>query len=88
MDLKEFEKLGKLILKHKYLYHIRCEPVISDSEFDDLERKYVEMAEKIDMEPKVHIMEDWDQKLAGCVFEFPDTHPWALKIIDKFEEEQ
>lgn len=76
----EFEKLGKEILKHKYLYYIKCRPIISDYDYDMLERKYVLMAQDIAKEPNIHLIADWNEKEAGTIVDFPDTHPWAAEI--------
>ncbi len=82
MTIEErFEKIGKELLMHKYLYYIMAQPAISDYEYDMREREYVKLAEKIEQEPSVHLIADWNEKWAGTVIDFPESHPWASEVI-------
>lgn len=86
--MNKFEQLGKTILYHKYLYYVKGEPVISDGVYDLLEKKYVDMAKKIEKEPEIHILADWfELKIqngfhASVVVGFPHNHPWSEAIIN------
>lgn len=82
-----FEKLGKTILKHKFLYYIKGEPEVSDYEYDMLEQVYKEMAKNIKEEPEIHLMVDWNEVLndslfASPVIGYPFDHPWSKEIED------
>lgn len=90
-ELEHFEKLGKEILRHKYLYYILAQPEISDYSYDMLERKYMNAA--IDLkengydEPEVHVIAEglWDEDTdwwpSPCtVVDFPENHPWAEEV--------
>ncbi len=41
---KEFYELQKTLLKHKFLYYIKCEPEITDHDYDMLEEKSLKLA--------------------------------------------
>lgn len=94
LDLQRFEELGKILLKHKYLYYIKTEPEISDYDYDMLERDYVKLAKSLKEqgadEPEVHmLLEDlWKEDVEwwptpASKIDFPSTHPWADKIIEE-----
>lgn len=90
--MDEFEIAGKELLRHKYLYYILATPEISDYEYDRLERRYTDMAKKLDTEPEIHLIADW-KELHGpdgewinsaAVVGFSENHPWSeeIKAID------
>ena len=84
----EFEEMGKQLLKHKYLYYIKAAPIITDYEYDMLERTYTRMAKALKHEPSIHLISDWDELdwlNNGAVVGFPHDHPWAQEIIDEYE---
>lgn len=82
--MDEFEKLGRELLKHKYLYYIKAEPEISDYEYDILEMKYTKMSLTIQEEPEVHLIADWENKEwlgnNGALVGYPHEHPWAKEL--------
>jgi len=84
--MDEFEKLGRELLKHKYLYYVEARPEITDAEYDDLEYKYTNMAKAMENEPDVHLVAGWDDLnwcLRNCTMTgFPETHPWAKEVLD------
>jgi hypothetical protein len=81
--MNEFEKLGKEILMHKYLYYVLGKSALSDCKYDQLEEKYIDMAKSIKEEPSVHIVAEWEELSimdgfhASCLIGWPDTHVWA-----------
>lgn len=87
--MTKFEKLGRSILRHKYLYYIKAETEINDFEYDALEREYALLARKIKKEPKIHMIMDWqevhgdDFTVGGCYTHigFPHSHPWAKELL-------
>lgn len=81
--MTKFEKLGREIIRHKYLYYIKATNEISDYEYDEMERLYVQLAKNIKKEPKNHIIADWNEKWAGTLIDFPHTHPWAKELLKK-----
>lgn len=46
-ETEEFISLQKELLKHKRLYYVESTPIISDNEYDALERKSIEMAKQL-----------------------------------------
>ena len=89
--MKEFEKLGKEILKHKLLYYKLGQATLSDYEYDMLEEKYITMAKSLDNEPEIHIIADWPElKIQGgihasCIVGYDDSHPWMSDIIKELQ---
>jgi len=84
---KEFERLGKEILEHKYLYYIKANPTITDYDYDMLEVKYTKIAKSLEKEPGIHLINDWEhleELNQACVIDFPAKHPWAKEILDKY----
>lgn len=87
----EFEKLGKELLKHKYLYYVKAAPIISDYDYDMLEIKYTKMAKQLKIRPEVSLISDWDElewMSNATVVDFPADHPWAEEVIAKIEREE
>ena len=87
---QEFEKFGREILKHKYLYYIKNEPIISDYDYDMMERKYTDMARDIKIRPEVSMISDWahlDWLHIATIVGFPEEHPWAKDIIKEVDGE-
>lgn len=84
--MDEFEKLGRELLRHKYLYYVKAEPEISDYEYDMLERKYSRMSLSIKQEPAIHLVANWEEREwtpnNATVVDFPHDHPWAKEIIE------
>lgn len=87
--MTKFEKLGREILRHKYLYYIKMEPEISDYNYDMLEREYVTIARTMKKEPKIHMIANWNDLnhedfSLGIVYTyvgFPDSHPWTKELL-------
>jgi NAD-dependent DNA ligase len=46
-ETEEFVNLQKELLRHKHLYYVKNAPEISDYEFDMLEKKSFNLAEKL-----------------------------------------
>ena len=87
----EFEKLGKELLKHKYLYYVKSAPIISDYDYDMMERKYTKMAKELTERPEVSLISDWDELewlSNATIVDFPENHPWADGIIKEVEGEK
>jgi NAD-dependent DNA ligase len=66
--VENFEKLTIELLKHKYAYYILCSPIISDYEFDMLERDWMNLGRKlgVDMDNYPHWVDfDEEHPLAG-----------------------
>jgi len=80
--MDKFEQLGRELLRHKYLYYIKCSPEISDYAYDMLERDYIKLAGDVQHEPTIHLIADWNEKWAGTVVDFPFTHPWAKETAE------
>lgn len=89
--MKEFEKLGKEILRHKLLYYKLGKAELDDYAYDMLEEKYINMAKNIEKEPEVHIIADWAElKIMGgfhasCIVGYDDSHPWMSDIVKEIE---
>ena len=86
----DFEKLGKELLKHKYLYYVKASPTISDYDYDMLELKYTKMAKQLKIRPEVSLISDWDElewMSNATVVDFPEDHPWAKEVIAEIEGE-
>ena len=85
-ETDEFKQLQKELLKHKYLYYIKDQPIITDYEYDMLEDKSLKMArdlgfqadkwEEPTQEERYHV--HW---MAG----FDENHPLAKEVIDEVE---
>jgi hypothetical protein len=81
-EMAEFNALQKELLKHKYLYYVKAQPIISDYDYDMLEEKSRKMAKVLgfsadkwegpaeDETEHVHWMVDFDYK-----------HPLANEVI-------
>jgi len=54
---KDYEKL---ILAHRYLYYVKCEPVISDYEYDRLEQDAQNIVPRLAILDKVSSSNPWD----------------------------
>lgn len=90
VDMDEFEKIGRELLKHKYLYYIKASPIISDYEYDKLEVKYTQMAKELIERPSVSLISDWDELEwlnNATMVGFPTSHPWAQEIINEVDGE-
>ncbi|MEW6040487.1 MAG: NAD-dependent DNA ligase LigA, partial [Elusimicrobiota bacterium] len=61
---KQIERLREEILRHDYLYYIKAQPVISDSEYDSLLRKLKELEEKA---PELITLDSPTQRVSGQV---------------------
>jgi NAD-dependent DNA ligase len=89
-----FDAIGKLILYHKYLYYVVGQPIISDAAYDLLEKNYITLAKTLEIEPAVHMIDDWSElKInngfhASCVIGFPHDHAWAEEVIDNYLNSQ
>ena len=85
--MREFESLGKEILKHKYLYYVKNTSEISDYDYDMLEKEYTDMAKTLENEPKIHLISEWDDLEwlgnNGAVVGFPENHPWSKEVIEE-----
>jgi NAD-dependent DNA ligase len=46
-ETQEFKDLQKELLRHKKLYYVEDRPVISDYDYDMLEKKSMEMAQEL-----------------------------------------
>jgi len=82
--MSSFEKLGKELLRHKYLYYEKGEPEVLDCDYDQLELDYVLKASKLEKEPNDHLIAEWDELgglFASVVVGFPHDHPWADQIV-------
>lgn len=49
--LQYFEKLGERLLEHKYRYYVLNSSIISDFEYDYVERVYDDLAKELGLEP-------------------------------------
>ena len=73
--LKYFENVGKKLLGHKYRYYLGNEGIISDGEYDYVERYYEAVAEDLGLEPEI-------VNMVG----FNSEHKWATEIVEQLKE--
>jgi NAD-dependent DNA ligase len=65
-DLERFIQLSWQILEHKYRYYILVNPVISDYEYDMLEKEYDALADKLGLPKSASDMVDFDTNRPSC----------------------
>lgn len=63
---KEYIKLGWTLLEHKYRYYVKNNPVISDYEYDMLEKKYDALAEELGLPKSASDMVDFNTSRHSC----------------------
>lgn len=90
LDLQiEFGLLQKDLLKHKYLYYVKSAPIISDYDYDMLERKSFKMAQKLGFRADQWEGPADDEKLhVHWMVDFDETHPLASEVIDEVKNGQ
>ena len=66
------EELSLSLLEHKYRYHQLDRPIISDYEYDMLEREYEKACDELGVHPAMLDAVGW-----------PENHPNARYVIDK-----
>lgn len=63
---QKFINLSWQMLEHKYRYYVQNKPVLSDFEFDALEARYRDLAEKLQLPPTASDMVDFDWSRPAC----------------------
>lgn len=66
MSKNKVYKLAFELLEHKYLYYMCEKPIISDYEFDMLQKEYEELCYKHNIAPTAVDMVDFDIKRPSC----------------------
>lgn len=65
-DAQRFLELGWQILEHKCRYYILLNQVVSDFEYDQLEREYDSLADKLGLPKSASDMVDFDLNRPSC----------------------
>jgi len=58
--MDRFIELNWLLIEHKYRYYVMINPIITDYEFDMMEKEYRELAEELDVPPTASDMVGFD----------------------------
>ncbi len=66
MARQRFIDLGWKLLEHKYRYYILSKPIISDYDYDMLEKEYEQLAIQLNEPPTVTDMVDFDTSRHSC----------------------
>lgn len=64
---KRFIKLGWLILEAKFRYYVLDDPILSDGEYDRLEREYSELGKRLGYDMDALYMVDFDRTRPACI---------------------
>lgn len=80
----EFLELQKELMKHRYLYYVKDNPVISDYDYDMMECKSFELARKLGFRAdKWDAPEENEREHVHYMVDFNHNHPLAKEIIEK-----
>ncbi|HBI00628.1 MAG TPA: hypothetical protein DDY18_03285 [Flavobacterium sp.] len=90
LDLQmEFELLQKELLKHKYLYYVKSAPIISDYDYDMMERKCYKMAKQLGFRADNWEGPEENEKLhVHWMVDFDESHPWSQEVINEVKNGQ
>jgi len=84
----DFEDIQKELLKHKYLYYVKAAPIISDYDYDMMERESRKIAKMLGFRA-----DEWEgptPEEVGHVHwmvDFDENHPFAAEIIEQVEKQ-
>lgn len=65
-EQNEFIRLGWIILEHKCRYYVFDKPIVTDYEYDLIEKKYDSLADKLGLEKSASDMVGFDLKRHSC----------------------
>jgi NAD-dependent DNA ligase len=65
-DYERFVQLSWQILEHKCYYYVLSKPIISDYEYDLLEKEYEALADKLKLPRSASDMVDFDANRPSC----------------------
>lgn len=65
-DHEEYVKLGWDIIKYKYYYYELAKPLIEDYDYDMIERRYCELADKLGLPKSASEMVGFDRERPSC----------------------
>lgn len=86
---EEFDKLQEELLLHKYMYYVKSETLITDYEYDMLERKSKTMAKELGFRcDSWEGPEENEKHHIHWMIDFDEKHPLATKIIEKVAREK
>lgn len=63
---KRFIKLGWNIIEAKFRYYVLDDPQLSDSEYDQMEREYIEIGTRLGKDMDALYMVDFDRNRPSC----------------------
>lgn len=63
---KRFQELGWQVLEHKCRYYVFMRPIISDFEYDMIEKEYDALAKELGVPPTASDMVDFDDSRPSC----------------------
>jgi len=84
IEQSEFFELQKELLKHKYLYYVKSQPIISDYDYDMLEEKSLKFAKKLGFRA-----DKWEGPMLNeakhihWMVDFDETHELAKIVIEE-----
>lgn len=65
-DEKRFIKIGWELIEAKFRYYVLDDPLLSDAEYDRLEREYKELGVKLGIDTEALYMVDFDRNRPAC----------------------
>lgn len=69
----KFNNLTKELLTHKYHYYMKDDPIISDYEYDKLEREWISLGKELGIN-----MDDYPNWIG-----FDENHPLAKEVLEE-----
>ena len=66
---EHLDSLTKNILRYRYAYYVLDDPLISDWEYDHLERYYEKLAHELGAVPAATNMVGWKEPVGGYTYE-------------------
>lgn len=84
-----FDNLQKVLLMHKYLYYIKSSPIITDYEYDMLEKESYLLAQELGFRADPWEGPEEDEKHhVHWMVGFDPSHPLSNEVIEEVESEK